>query len=277
MTLIRCVPAAVTALALLAGCGDSSGPLEDDQVDEIGAALRDEAEAAVGAFSLFGASLALPLCIGGTGEGSTDADLVPNSVVFVFTVPPCNYSNVRDGRLELSGGLEVVDPLPDAAGFDYVVTLNDLGYRYVSPDLSGNYTVIRNGTRTRTGTEQGLSLDVNLQVRRTLAVEVVLVRENWTVALTPAGGALLALDELIPDASITVDGTFEWNRSGELFSLTVTTPTPLTFDADCDDTPQISAGELRASGTFEGQDGYVQLVWNDCGDEPEIRFVAAEG
>ena len=125
--------------------------------------------------------------------------------------------------------------------------------------------------------EQALSLDVNLDVRRILAIEVVNVREHWTVALTPTGGPL-PNDESVPDASITIAGTFEYSRSGQQYSLDVTTPTPLTYDADCNDTQQrIRAGELRAAGTIEGQDGYVQLVWNDCGDKPEVRFVAAGG
>jgi len=52
MSLIRRLPTALTALALLAGCGDSSGPLDNDQLDEIGAALRDErCEAATEALS----------------------------------------------------------------------------------------------------------------------------------------------------------------------------------------------------------------------------------
>lgn len=278
MSLIRRLPAAATALALLAACGDSSGPLDNDQVDEIGAALRDEVEASSVAFTVFGATLGLPLCVGASGEGSSDTDLVPDSVLFVFAVPPCGYNNVRDGRLELSGEVEILDPVPDAAGFDYLARVANLGYRYVSPDISGNYTVIRNGTRTRTGTEQALSQDVNLEVRRMLAVEVVTVRENWTVSLTPSGGAVLATDESIPDASITIDGTFEYSRSGQQYALDVTTPTPLTYDAGCNDTQQrIRAGELRATGTFEGQDGYVRLTWNDCGDAPDIRFVATGG
>ena len=277
MSLIRRLPAALTALALLAACGDSSGPLQNDQLDELGAALRDEVEASAVAFTVFGATLGLPLCVGGSGQGSSDPDIVPDSVRFAFSVPPCSYNNVRDGNLEVSGVIDILDPSPAAAGFDYVARLGNLGFRYVSPRLEDNYTVVRNGTRTRTGTDQALSQDVNLDVRRTLAVEVVNVREHWTVALTPTGGPL-ANDESIPDASITITGTFEYSRSGAQYSLDVTTPTPLTYDADCNDTQQrIRAGELRATGTFEGQDGYVQLVWNDCGDQPDVRFVAAGG
>ncbi|MGH2667944.1 MAG: hypothetical protein ACRDH5_02275, partial [bacterium] len=80
MSPIRLHPLVLCAtLALVAGCGDAAGPLEDRQVDELGAALRDEVETAVGGFTVRGAVLpfserragtgaalaALPLCAAG--------------------------------------------------------------------------------------------------------------------------------------------------------------------------------------------------------------------
>jgi hypothetical protein len=64
-------------------------------------------------------------------------------------------------------------------------------------------------------------------------------------------------------------------RGAESHDLTVTTPTPLHYDADCSDTPQrLEEGELRADGTFDGTPGYVRVRWTECGRDPEIRFVA---
>jgi hypothetical protein len=284
--------ATVAALAAPGACGsDNAGPLDDNQVDELGAALRDEVETSVAGFSVRGVLLpfserigssgaalaALPLCAGGEpSAASNDGDPVPDSVVFTFTVPPCSYDDVRDGRVEVSGTLEIVDPTPAVAGFEYLARLTDLAYRYVSPNLDGNYTVLRNGTRYRGGNGAGLTLSVNLQILRALADLDVNVAQNWTVTFTPAAGLTAQFDQPLTDGTIGIEGTFAWSRLGELYSLTVSTPTPLEFDAGCSDTPQrIVAGELRAAGTFADQDGYLQLVWNDCGDEPEVRFVAA--
>jgi hypothetical protein len=284
--------AAVTALAVLGACGgDNAGPLDDNQVDELGAALRDEVETSVAGFSVRGILLpfservasrgptlaALSLCAGGAPSAvSNDGDPVPDSVVFTFTVPPCSYDDVRDGRVEVTGAVEIVDPTPAVAGFEYLARLANLAYRYVSPDLAGNYTVLRNGTRYRGGNGAGLTVSVNLDIRRALADHDVNVAQHWTATFTPAAGATAQLEQPLTDGTVAIDGTFDWSWAGESFSLTVSTPTPLEYDADCTDTPQrIAAGELRAAGTFEGQEGYVQLVWNDCGDEPEIRFVAA--
>jgi len=281
---------AATMLAALGGCGDASGPLDDRQVKLLGTALRDEVETSVGGFTPrgvllpfserrvpTGASLApLPLCAtAAPSTASSDGDIVPDSAVFTFTVPPCSYDGVRDGRVEVSGVVELVDPAPGVTGFDYVATLANLAYRYVSADLEGNYTVLRNGTRSLAGGASELSLSVNLQSLRALADVDADVATTWTATFTPVGAAA-APDQPLPDATINIEGSVAWSRLDESFSLAVTTPTPLQYDADCTDTPQrVRAGELRAAGTFDGQDGYVQLAWNDCGDEPDIRFVAA--
>jgi hypothetical protein len=178
--------------------------------------------------------------------------------------------------VEVSGVVELVDPAPGVTGFDYVATLEDLAYRYVSPELEGNYTVLRNGTQLLQGDAAGLSLNVNLEVLRALADFPANVATNWSATFTPVAGAAAATDQPLPDGTIVLEGTAEWSRLDESFSLAVSTPAPLQYDAGCTDTPQrVRAGELRAAGTFNGEDGYVQLVWNDCGDEPEIRFVAA--
>ena len=201
--------AAATSLAALGACGsDNAGPLDDRQVDELGAALRDEVETAVGGFSVRGILLpfsermgsnggpalaALPLCADGApSAASNDGDPVPDSVVFTFTVPPCTYDDVRDGRVEVTGTVEIVDPTPATAGFEYLARLANLAYRYVTPDLAGNYTVIRNGTRYRGGDATGLTVTANLQIQRALADFDADVAQNWTATFTPAAGATAA-------------------------------------------------------------------------------------
>ncbi|HET8625181.1 MAG TPA: hypothetical protein VFM14_16595 [Gemmatimonadales bacterium] len=281
---------ALVALAL-AGCGDDTGPLDDQQVDELGSALRDEVETSVAAFFPRGvllpfserqvstaATLApLPLCATASPPlTSSDDDIIPDSTVFTFTVPPCTYDGVRDGLVEVTGQVEIVDLTPVSTGFDYRARLGDLAYRYVSQDLRDTYTVLRNGSRVLSGNGTGLILDQSIQSQRTLAELVAQANQDWHATFTPATDGSLVVNEPLPDGTILIDGTLAWARAGESFSLDVTTATPLEYDADCVDTPQrIRRGELRGAATFNGQDGYIRLVWTDCGDEPEIRFVAA--
>jgi hypothetical protein len=48
----------------------------------------------------------------------------------------------------------------------------------------------------------------------------------------------------------------------------VTTPIPLHYAACTDTAQRIDAGELRASGTFDGTTGYIRVRWTECGKDP---------
>ena len=76
---------------------------------------------------------------------------------------------------------------------------------------------------------------------------------------------------------MTVAGTVGWTRGDENFDLTITTATPLHYDASCEAAGQrFDDGELRVAGTFGETPGYVRITWEDCGDDPGIEFVADE-
>jgi hypothetical protein len=101
------------------------------------------------------------------------------------------------------------------------------------------------------------------------------VEHVWTVGFDPE--ATLQINQPLPSGSVTVAGSVAWLRGDENFDLTVTTATPLHYNAACDDTGQrFDEGELRVSGTFGDSPGYVRIVWEDCGDDPGIEFVAEE-
>ena len=155
---------------------------------------------------------------------TSDGDPVPDSAVFTFTVPPCSYDDVRDGRVEVTGAVEIVDPTPTVAGFEYLARLVNLAYRYVSPDLAGNYTVLRNGTRYRAGDASGLTVSGNLQIRRALADFDANVTQDWTRDVHARGRRHRAAGQPLTDGTIEIEGTLDWSRPGESFSLTVSTP-----------------------------------------------------
>ena len=87
----------------------------------------------------------------------------------------------------------------------------------------------------------------------------------------------LQINQPLPSGSVTVAGTVGWNRDSESFELTITTVTPLHYNAGCDEVGQrFDDGELRVSGTFGDTPGSVRIAWRECGDDPDIEFVAAE-
>jgi hypothetical protein len=270
-----------------AGCNNSvdlNGP-HNELAADIGTTARDEVESAVSALTL-GSSLApfgtsqppaegagsIPACVTPSSAADSDGDGVPDDATYIFTAPPCEFPGWRGGSLDIVGQLRVQDPLPSNAGFGYEATLTDLRSRFASADNSTIYDVIRNGRRTLSGSTTGLLLTADLQVRRNFTGHPdATVDKQWAVNYTPA--TPLQINGPLPSGSLDIAGTADWNRGNEHFEFTITTPTPLQYDAGCTDTAQrIRAGELHAAGTIEGDAGFVRVRWTECGREPQFSF-----
>ena len=278
--------AAGALAAILLACGDSTAPdddpLPDNAATAVGLTVRDNAEASLDAF--FPARLLQPFstgpaddpCVTPSSSAETDGDGVPDDATYTFTAPPCRYTDVRGFSLDVVGQLRIADPVPDTAGFGANLTLTALRFSLSADDPDQNYSVIRNGTMTLTGTPAGLELATDIQVQRTFTGLLDASAEHvWTVGFDPETS--LQINQPLPNGSVTVSGTVGWTRGNENFDLTITTATPLHYDASCEATGQrFDDGELRVSGTFGETPGYVRIVWEDCGQDPGIEFVAEE-
>ena len=277
---------AATLAAVLAACGDSSAPdgdpLPDNAATAVALTVRDNVEASLDAF--FPARLLQPFstgpatdpCVTPSSAGDIDGDGVPDDASYTFTAPPCRYTGVRGFTLDVVGQLRVVDPAPETAGFGANISLTALRFTLSADDADKNYSVTRNGTLTLTGTPAGLELSADVRVVRSFTgLPDASAEHLWTVGFDPE--ATLQINEPLPNGSVTVAGTVGWNRGDENFDLTITTATPLHYDASCEATGQrFDDGELRVAGTFDETPGYVRITWADCGDDPEIEFVAEE-
>jgi hypothetical protein len=278
---------AAGALALaLSACGDSSAPdddpLPDNAATAVGLTVRDNVEASLDAF--FPARLLQPFstgpaddpCVTPSSSAETDGDGVPDDATYTFTAPPCRYTEVRGFSLDVVGQLRIVDPDPVTPGFGANLSLTGLRFSLTAEDTDENYSVIRNGTMTLTGSPASLELATDLQVQRSFTgLSDASAEHVWTVGFEPETS--LQINEPLPNGSVTVSGTVGWSRDEESFDLTITTATPLHYDASCAAIGQrFDDGELRVSGTFGETPGYVRIVWGDCGDDPGIEFVAEE-
>jgi hypothetical protein len=282
----RHILAAGVLAAVLAACGDStdpdSDPLPDNAATAVGLTARDNVEASLDAF--FPARLLQPFstgpaddpCVTPSSSAETDGDGVPDDASYTFTAPPCRYAGVRGFSLDVVGQLRIVDPVPETPGFGANLSLTALRFSLSAEDTDKNYSVVRNGTMALTGSPAALDLTTELQVVRTFtglpdaAVELV-----WTVGFDPEN--TLQINQPLPNGSVTLSGEVGWTRGNESFDLTITTATPLHYAASCDAIGQrFDGGELRVSGTFGETPGYVRIVWEDCGDDPGIEFVAEE-
>jgi len=287
-TRLTLLAAALTAFAALGCKGEistGSGPA-DELTTDLGASLRDEVEAELGGLTLgsvlnpigttqaavTATSIRAASCVSPSAATDSDGDGVPDDATYIFTAPPCRFTGWRGGTLDIVGQLQIQDPTPTGAGFGYEATLTVLRSLFISADNKVIQDVRRNGTRTLSGSTAGLLLTADLQVTRNFAGHPdAAIEKQWTVNYTPA--APLLINDPLPSGALDIAGTADWNRGTEQFSLVVTTPTPLQYDAGCTDTVQrIKAGELHATGTFGDMQGFVRVRWTRCGEEPSFTF-----
>ena len=270
----------------LTACGDSTDPdddpLPDNAATAVGLTVRDNVEASLDAF--YPARLLQPLttgaaqdpCATASAPADTDGDGVPDDATYTFTAPPCRYTDVRGFTLDVVGQLRVVDPAPETADFGAVVDFTNFRFTLTADDADRNYSVTRNGRVTLTGSPSGLALSSEMQILRTFTgLSDAAVEHVWTVNFDPE--TTLQINQPPPSGVVTVAGTVNWTRGDETFELTLTTVTPLHYNAACGDTGQrFDEGELAVSGTFGETPGTVHIGWGDCGDDPNIEFVAEE-
>lgn len=282
-----CRPIFAAALSVaLTACGDSSAPddpLPDNAATAVGLTVRDNVEASLDAF--FPARLLQPFstgpaddpCVTPSSSTETDGDGVPDDASYTFTAPPCRYTGVRGFTLDVVGQLRIVDPAPETPGFGANITLTGLRFDLSAENSDQDYSVTRNGSIALIGSPAGLELATELQVIRSFTgLSDASVEHTWTVGFAPEN--TLQINQPLPSGSVTVAGTVGWTRGNtENFDLTITTATPLHYDASCEATGQrFDDGELRIAGTFGETPGYVRVTWLDCGDDPGIEFVAEE-
>jgi hypothetical protein len=270
----------------LGACGDSTDPdadpLPDNAATAVGLTVRDNVEGSLDAF--FPARLLQPLstgaatdpCVTASTPADTDGDGVPDDAGYTFTAPPCRFADVRGFTLDVVGQLRVVDPAPETAGFGAVVDFTNFRFSLIANEGDRNYSVTRNGRVTLTGSTAGLELNSEMQVLRTFTgLSDAAVEHVWTVSFEPE--TTLQINQPLPSGAVTVAGTVNWSRGDETFELTVTTVTPLHYNAACDASGQrFDSGELAVAGTFGETPGAVHIGWGGCGDDPNIEFVAEE-
>jgi len=286
------LPAMLTAFAVI-GCGDGilsgAGPA-DELTTDVGVTLRDEVETGLGAMTLGsslapigttaapaqGVSLMAEPCVTPSSAADGDGDGVPDDATYLFTAPPCRFTGWRGGTLDVVGSLRLQDPAPSSAGFGYDGTLTNLRTLFISADGKTLQDVRRNGTRTLSGSVSSLLLTSDLQILRTFTGHSdAAIDAQWTLNFTP--GTPLQINAPLPSGALDIAGTVDWTRGTEHYALTVTTPTPLQYDAGCTDTVQrIRAGDLHAAGTFGEIQGIVRVSWRDCGTEPRFSFESTE-
>lgn len=288
---MRRLPAAIAALALLAACtadltdnggggGGGGGTPPVNRYTELSSSLEDAAESEVSMMTIGvpGLPLSFPTIANCPTVSSTtdgDADGVPDDATLTFNNPPCSTTGFFGGTLAVTGQVRVQDSSQANSG-RYTVTLTNLSWQFTDTAGVSTYTAIRNGKRSRTGTDSAITLLVTDTVTRTrpqiTAIATISKQLTWNfVAQTP--GDIVA-NQPLPDGTVTVAGNWRWVRSSEDWNLTVATPIPLTYDASCTTTAQrFTSGRVTLTGTIAGTAGTLQINYTQCGKQPTRTFI----
>ncbi len=289
----------LAALGLAACSGTTtpsttSGGPTSSQMTEIGLASSDELDASLSAMTLtdelspigfapatptmspvaLGPGM-LPMCatINPDPPIDSDGDGIPDDATITFDC----HRDVHGGTFSHTGEFRIQDTNPDNA-FDMDQTLTNIVWQFTDATGAQTFTATRNGTRSRSGTANGASLSEDLTiVRQRPGHPDATIHRAGTVTFTPAEGSTLAMHMPLPSGTFTVEGSQSWDRGDEHFSFTVTTVTPLAYNAGCTLTHQrIEAGQLRFDATVNGHTGYLLLTWTSCGMPPTREWVEVQ-
>jgi hypothetical protein len=290
-TMASAVAGSLLILGMTA-CGDSTNPsgstvLSVSETNDIADAAADEVDQAVGSITTEGAAFSVAGRQSATafyappGSGcatvdnttDTDADGAPDDATFTFALPACSFTGFRGGTLEITGTINISDPTPAGADFNYLATLTNFQFKLTSPNLARTFTATRNGTRALSGNAAGVSLSNNITLVRSVPTRAdATISHNLLLSFTPAAGEILALGQPLPNGTFTKSGTFTWSRGNLTLTFAVTTVDPLVWDASCTTDRKIASGEIHAT-LADG--GYIKTVWTGCGQEPTRTFVRA--
>lgn len=305
-TMVSVLTGGLLALGL-AACSDSNTPSVDpefttDLTNNIGAAQADEVDESVGALET--GSGAAGFSAASTGNVSlsasiapsispviviyrpwralcatvdpdpptdTDGDGFPDDATFTFALPACHFTNFRGGTLDITGTIALIDPTPNSADFAVQMELNDFTIEHTNPLQTRSYSTVRNGTRELTASTSSATLTNTITTVRSVPLRAdATISHNTSLVFTPDEGQSLEKGQPLPSGMFVHSGTLIWSRGALSRTFTVTTVTPLRWDATCSTDRKIAEGEIH----WTLSDGnYVKIVWTGCGEDPTRTFV----
>ncbi|HWC74784.1 MAG TPA: hypothetical protein VG454_12695 [Gemmatimonadales bacterium] len=279
--------AGTVALAAFAACSDSTSPsstltqAEANNVAEV--VTTDAAQLPAGA--TFSSSTGTPFASspmpGAASAASctptktpasptnSDADPVPDSVHVDFA--GCTFTNTTY-TASLSGAIDFVDPTPTVTDRALRTRYTDFTRSITNTATNQTRSVKENGTRTIAGSPNALQFADTMQTDYTFAGGGTAVHvRKWAASFTADQAGSIQMGSPLPSGTLTINGSSTYTSATNNYSLSVSTSTPLHYNASCTVEPRFDAGTLMASVTKNGTTSNVTIQFTACGQYTVTR------
>jgi hypothetical protein len=277
--------ATLVGILLTAGCGGGGGDGDGDGDDGVGPDVPGDPDAGPQAADALAAELdaiiqnvLLPggppgcVTIDPLPMVDSDHDGVPDDLRFSFDLNGCRYTVDEPGAWgSTSGAVRVTDP-GAAFGFDAVLEeyavwahlTDSTPPRDIVRSHSGETHVSGSEAAVAFSTDQTVFVDITGQPDAALAIE-------WSGTFVPSGPEPFRFYVLNP-GSLTMTGTGSFSRNQTTIRFSLTTTTPLSWEASC---PSIwpQSGVVRANVLSGATAGYLEISYTACFQRGEVEFV----
>jgi hypothetical protein len=256
----------------IAGCGSKDGTGPEEQIgnvefDMFSMSLYSQLGTLPTAVMLPNGG---PACLTASSMQDSDGDGVPDDSDFTFSEAGCSFP-VDEGTGTTTGMIHIADP---GGGFGFSATLSNLASVYNLNSGANIQSLKLNGQRQVTGSAAQVTLTQSVQFEFSITGRPTATgSQTWQAVFTAADGypVILAVGFRVWGEAV-VSGPMTFTQNGTTVSLSLSTPTPIVWDPECE-SPFPVAGEVHAQVLSGGPTGYVSFVWSSCGGEPDVNFI----
>jgi hypothetical protein len=201
----------------------------------------------------------------------SDHDQVPDDATFTFDLDGCKFTTGGDNWGSTSGSVRVTDP-GAAFGLDFLAQAMTVWSHMA--DHVPVWTI----SHERTGTAHigGSAAQPTLTVAQTMVFRVTgepdaTLTMQWSGVFVLAGPMPFNFLSINP-GTLTLTGTSTFTRNSTSIVLSLTTPTPLQWQAGCD-SPWPQSGNVRANVVSGASPGYLEITYSGCWQSGEAEFI----
>jgi hypothetical protein len=203
---------------------------------------------------------------------ATNAEGEPTNETITYALPACQFTGIWGlTSLSLTGTRNLA--LTDGTGFNFTSTDTNLEWSYSNLGLTSTET--RNGTRQITASATSASIvNAITTLFSNAAGEKGTFTNDMTLNFTPVSGSELAAGQALPDGTLQASGSVSWQGPVNTDNFTVTTVTPLAYQASCvpNSASAFASGELKVTATENGSTAYGTVTWSNCGAPTVVVF-----